>query len=275
MQHIALNKLVSPEHDLRREPRPWSPLRSALLAKSLFEEDPITNSRQRKTSLGADDPRIARAIFTLRETAGYLDVPKSNIQRWARPPDAKHPLITCFPPHGREAAVPFIGFAEAYVLSSFRRAGVPLQRIRPAVEVLEKEIGVDHALASKRLYTDGAEVLFDYAEKHGERELRDLVVVRTQQRQFSAVVKGYLKRIEYGGDGWAESVRLPTYGTAEVLVDPRVAFGLPLVVHGGARVEDLVDRFQAGDSVAGIAADFNVPPDEVEDVLRLATRTAA
>jgi uncharacterized protein (DUF433 family) len=48
-----------------------------------------------------------------------------------------------------------------------------------------------------------------------------------------------------------------------------------LVVHGGARVEDLVDRFQAGDSVADIAADFSVPPDEVEDVIRLATRTAA
>lgn len=225
--------------------------------------------------MGANDPRLARAIFTLRETAGYLDVPKSNIQRWARPPGAKHPLITCFPAHGREATVPFIGFAEAFVLSSFRRAGVPLQRIRPAVEVLEKEIGVDHALASKRLYTDGAEVLFDYANKRGEREVMDLVVIRTQQRQFAGVVKDYLKRIHYGGDGWADSVQLPTYGRAKVVVDPKVAFGMPLVVHGGARVEDLVDRFQAGDSVAGIATDFGVPPDEVEDVIRLATRTAA
>jgi len=161
------------------------------------------------------------------------------------------------------------------VLSSFRRAGVPLQRIRPAVEVLAKEIGVEHALASKRLYTDGAEVLFDYAAKHGEREVMDLVVVRTQQRQFSEVVKGYLKGIHYGGDGWADAVRLPTYANAEVVVDPKVAFGLPLVINGGARVEDLVDRFQAGDSVADIAMDFRVPPEEVEDVIRVATRAAA
>lgn len=244
--------------------------------KSDFRKKALIKTQARqKAHLGADDPRLARAIFTLRETAGYLDVPKSNIQRWARPPEAKHPLITCFPPHGREATVPFIGFAEAFVLSSFRRAGVPLQRIRPAVEVLEKEIGVDHALASKRLYTDGAEVLFDYANRRGEREVMDLVVVRTQQRQFSEVVNDYLKRIHYGGDGWADSVRLPTYGNAKVVVDPRVAFGLPIVAHGGARVEDLVDRFQAGDSVSEIATDFSVPPDEVEDVIRLATRTAA
>lgn len=236
---------------------------------------PIAIRARKKLHLGADDPRVARAIFTLRETAGYLDVPKSNIQRWARPPDAKHPLITCFPRHGREATVPFIGFAEAFVLSSFRRAGVPLQRIRPAVEVLAKGIGVEHALASQRMYTDGAEVLFDYANKHGEREVMDLVVVRTQQRQFVGVVKDYLKRIHYAGDGWADSVRLPAYGDAEVVVDPKVAFGLPLVIRGGARVEDLVDRFQAGDSVADIAADFSVPSNEVEAVIRLATRTAA
>lgn len=70
------------------------------------EGSEIKNHAKQKVHLGTDDPRIAHAIFTLRETAGYLDVPKSNIQRWARPPDAKHPLITCFPAHGREATVP-------------------------------------------------------------------------------------------------------------------------------------------------------------------------
>jgi uncharacterized protein (DUF433 family) len=70
-------------------------------------------------------------------------------------------------------------------------------------------------------------------------------------------------------------VRLPTYEHAEVVVDPRVAFGLPLLVRGGARVEDLVDRFQAGDSVSEIATDFGVASAEVEDVIRVATRAAA
>jgi uncharacterized protein (DUF433 family) len=237
---------------------------------------PITTKPRKPTNkLGADDARVARAIFTLRETAGYLGIPKSTVQWWARPPDSKRPLITCFPRRGREATVPFIGFAEAYVLSAFRRAGVPLQRIRPAVEKLSSTIGIEHALASKRLYTDGAEVLYDYAVERDEHELLELVVVRTQQHQFSEVVRDYLERIHYAGDGWASSVHLPTYGTAEVVVDPKVAFGLPLVAHGGARVEDLVDRFQAGDSVAEIADDFGVPAKEVEDVIRVATRTAA
>ena len=58
-------------------------------------------------------------------------------------------------------------------------------------------------------------------------------------------------------------------------MDPRRAFGLPLVLHGGARVENLVDRFVAGDRVGDIADDFGVPEEEVEDVIRVATRAAA
>jgi uncharacterized protein (DUF433 family) len=234
-----------------------------------------TSQRQQREGIEVNDPRMARGIFTLRETASYLGVPKSTIHDWARPAGASRPLITCFPRRGTQATVPFIGFAEAYVLSAFRRAGVPLQRIRPAVDALSTTIGIEHALASKRLYTDGAEVLFDYATERDEHDLLELVVVRTGQHQFSEVVRDYLKRITYGNDGWASRLRLPSYQRAEVVVDPKIAFGLPLVVHGGARVEDLVGRFNAGDSLADIADDFGVPADEVEDVIRGATRAAA
>jgi uncharacterized protein (DUF433 family) len=232
------------------------------------------SSSTRKKELKTEDARLARAIFTLREAAGYLGVPKSTIHAWARPATGA-PLITAFPRRGAAATVPFIGFAEAYVLTAFRRAGVPLQRIRPAVEALSRTIGLEHALASERLYTDGAEVLFDYANDRDEDDLLELVVVRTGQHQFSEVVRDYLKRISYGSDGWATRVRLPSYTQAQVVVDPTIAFGLPLVIHGGARVEDLVDRFVAGDSVADIAYDFDVPPEEVEDVIRVAARAAA
>jgi len=235
---------------------------------------PAANRSASEKVIRPDDPRLSRAIFTLREAAGYLDVPKSTIHAWARPPTGE-PLITVFPRGGAQATVPFIGFAEAYVLAAFRRARAPLQRIQLAVDALAQNIGPEHPLASKRLCTDGAEALHDYAAERNEDDLLELVVVRTGQHQFSEVVRDYLKTITYGSDGWASRVRLPSYRRAEVVVDPRVAFGRPLVVHGGARVEDLVDRFIAGDTVADVAFDFDVPPEQVEDVIRVATRTAA
>ncbi len=227
-----------------------------------------------QSTIRADDTRVARPIFTLRETAAYLGIPKSTIQHWASATEGGDALITRFASRGRDATVPFIGFAEAYVLSAFRRAGVPLQRIRPAVETLSSTIGIEHALASHRMYTDGVEVLYGYLSEQADEDRLELVVVRTQQRQFSEVVRGYLRCITYK-DGWAAAVRLPAYQHAEVVVDPRVGFGLPLLVHGGARVEDLIDRFRAGDGVADIAEDFGVPEKDIEDVVRVATRVAA
>jgi len=225
--------------------------------------------------LEPDDPRVAKPVFTLHEAALYLGMPYSTMHRWARPGDDQRPTITVFPPSGREATVPFIGFAEAYVLSAFRRSGVPMQRIRPAVKILADNMGIEHALASQRLYTDGAEVLYDYAHSHEDEGLLELTVVRTGQKQFSELVREYLKRIDYADDGWATQLRLPAYQQAEVIVNPKRAFGLPVVVHGGARVEDLVDRFVAGDSLADVADDFGVPAEEVEDVIRVAARAAA
>jgi uncharacterized protein (DUF433 family) len=208
-------------------------------------------------------------LFTLHECARYLHTPLSTLHNWAKSAgDA--PLITTLPGSGRQATLPFVGFAEAFVLGALRKAGVPMQRIRPAVKKLNYEIGLDHALASERVYTDGAELIFDYASSTDDEQL--LTVVRTGQEHLTDVIREYLKPITYGNDGWAARVRLPAYTHAEVTVDPTEAFGQPLLVHGGARVEDLVDRFRAGDGFAGIAADFDVPSDEVEDVIRVALR---
>jgi uncharacterized protein (DUF433 family) len=137
-----------------------------------------------------------------------------------------------------------------------------------------RTIPSDDPRVAQRLFTDGAEVLFDYAEQRDEKDLLDLVVVRTGQHQFSDLVRDYLQRIAYGTDGWASEVELPSYTQAHVIVNSEVAFGLPFVTDAGARIEDLVDRFLAGDTLGDIAADFDLPAAEVEDVIRVATRKA-
>jgi hypothetical protein len=66
--------------------------------------------------------------------------------------------------------------------------------------VLANDMGIEHALASRRLYTDGAELLFDYAAQLPDTEgdaIRELVVLRSGQRVFSEIIEEYLHRIEY------------------------------------------------------------------------------
>lgn len=228
------------------------------------------------------DLRFAEPLYTVAEAAAYLRVPRTTFETWAHGYTRRRqgrrltkagPIVTSVRAGRREPEIPFIGLAEGMVLAAFRTAGVSMQRIRPAVDVLKAELGLDHALASKRLYTDGAEILYDYAIKEDESQLVGLTIVRTRQRVFAPVIQDYLKRITYAQDGWARRLRLPV--SNHVIVDPERAFGQPIFENGAVRVEDVLDRFEAGDSLGDVAYDFGVPVEAVEEVVRVALKTAA
>ena len=233
--------------------------------------------------------RFVTLLYGIGEGAAYLAVPPSTLTSWAYGYERHvhgdgaaraRPVITVVrPAHRNDAAMPFIGLAEAYALVAFRKAGVPMQRIRPAIDALAGELGLEHALASRRLYTDGAEVLYDYAQHAGDtpegESARELVVVRNSQRVFTEVVDQYLRRIDFASDGYAQLIQLPQYRVAEVSVDPDHAFGKPRLTRGGATVDDVLDLFLAGEPVDAVATEFGLSREEVEDVLRVSTKAAA
>jgi uncharacterized protein (DUF433 family) len=233
--------------------------------------------------------RFGEPLYTVGESARYLDVPVRTLYNWAhgyphRLADGREaigsPVLTTLARSGwRRPVVPFIGLAEGYVLSAIRRSGVPMQRIRPAIERLDAELGLAHALASRRLYTDGAEVLYDYAtsiEDEGTAEAaRDLVVVRNGQHLFNEVVSSYLTRLEFAADDYASLIRLPAYEVAELIVEPSRGFGQPIFARGGARLDDALALFRAGEPLEVVAEEYGIPRDQLEDAVRVATRIAA
>lgn len=175
-------------------------------------------------------------------------------------------------------SVPFVGLAEAHALAAIRGAGVPLQRIRPALDLLQQELGIENVLASRSLYTDGAELLYDFAEREGDtsqaRSARELVVVRHGRHVFNDVVDSYLRRVEFAGDGWAERIHLRKYGSADVVVDPRRSFGIPIFARGAVRLETVISAFKAGTDIDDLTAEYGVPRGDLLSVLRVHTEAA-
>ena len=225
------------------------------------------------------DIRFTEPLYTLTEAARYLRVRPDTFGNWAKGyerhfPDRssvkKGPVVTAFPGKRGTPRVPFVGLSEAMVLAAFRRSGLPMQRIRPAVRILQQEIGLDHALASQRVHSDGAEILYDFAERYDEDEIGMLVVVRSGQHVFRPVVADYLQRISYDDDGWARRLVLPITKRKIIAVDPSRGFGQPLFLHGGAPLDNVLARIRAGEPVEDVAADFEVPEKDVQEALRAA-----
>jgi uncharacterized protein (DUF433 family) len=92
---------------------------------------------------------------------------------------------------------------------------------------------------------------------------------------FTPVVEQYLKRITYDRNGWANLVVLPITPRELVVADPNRGFGRPIFAKGGAPMEEVLNRFRAGEALRSVADDFDLAPEDVEDVIRAALPPAA
>jgi uncharacterized protein (DUF433 family) len=230
-----------------------------------------------------DDPHYTTPIYHKTEAAHIIAVAPQTFRNWAvgyarKRLDGSHvvsaPIVTTLEPaHPQGVSVPFVGLAEAYIVAAFTKAGLPMQRIRPAVLWLQDHIGLPQALASQRLQTDGAEVLWDFGRHSGDPAdqdmVEDLVVVRSGQQVFRPVVRDYLTRVTYE-NGWTRSIQLPQYGSVDVLVDPWLNGGQPTVADRGIRVLDIVNRLKAQEPPGDVADDYQLTLREVEQIRRAA-----
>jgi uncharacterized protein (DUF433 family) len=224
-----------------------------------------------------DDRRFTEPLYTVTQAARLVGMPPSTLTSWSkgythrlsgRATVAKGPVITAL---DRASAggpsIPFIGLVEAMVVQAFRRTDLPLQRIRRALDVLGAEGELEHALASRKLYTDGAEILYDYARDTGDGQLRLLTVVSSRQRVFHEVIESYLERIHFDDDPWATELIVPVTEHEVLRVRPEVASGDPLFISGGAPLSAVLSRHRAGEPVESIADDYDVPVDDIREVV--------
>ena len=205
-------------------------------------------------------------MYSQNDVAQIVRAAPSTIHRWATGDGGiqRNSLIT-LERAGRGYTVPFIGLAEAFVLNAFRKAGLPMQRIRPAVQVLKKEIGL-HALANHRLLTDGSEILYGSGDENDRR----LIVVRNGQAVFNQVVSDYLQSIDFSDAGYARALRLPQYPALDVRVDPRINGGRPTLAERGIAIDDILGRIRAGEEPSDVAHDYELDHDDVMVLNRIA-----
>ena len=221
--------------------------------------------------LADSDPRLAWPIFTINEAAKYLGLPYTTLRSWVRP-DVGKALVYSHSKVGHNATIPFVGFAEAFVLAAAKRAGVRPDRVRAGVDAVRKDVGLDYALATRRLYVDKAELLVAYAMEADPSTPEDLTVARNRQLQMTETVRNQLELITYGSDDIAETIQLPIFKQTKVIVDPREAYGQPIVERTGTRVRDVLALWFAEEPMKDIAYDFDLELDEVEDIVRAQTK---
>lgn len=158
------------------------------------------------------------------------------------------------------------------MLRGFRELGLSAQGLRDAVTNLRKNLHDEYALATRKVATDGVDLVVDMSQAGQPSEWMRAM---DSQLAIREVIQSYLNFIHWGDDSYPTRLRLKTYQGADVIIDPRFAFGQPVLARQKVRVEDILDAFWAGEGYATIANEFGVKADEVEAVIRSATRRRA
>lgn len=160
----------------------------------------------------------------------------------------------------------FRNLVELQVLRALRaKHGVPLDTIRRAIDFMRKQLGVEHPLADHRMRTDGKELFVNLLEA--------LVRVNDGQVMLREVVSEHLARIEWKGQDPARLYPFPHAGPKtrrDVVLDPRIRWGRPVLVGTAIPVDDIAERKAAGESISSIAKDYGRPIPEIRSALRFA-----
>jgi uncharacterized protein (DUF433 family) len=194
------------------------------------------------------DTRFDLALFTPTEVADYLSIPRATLRSWLG-------TVTQLPANRLDTSIPFAGMAEARVVKELRHAGLSMLAIRDAAKTLTLELGVRHPLIWRGLAHNGRDILRRYED--GWERARD------RQKGIPEVVEIGLQSVSWADDEYPESLRLDNFDNANVVVDPRFAFGQPILWDSGVRVEDIIDAVEAGDPLDVITDEYGVSGNDV------------
>ncbi len=217
--------------------------------------------------------------YGIAEAAGYLRLPVSTLrawllgQRYRAGGEAKFfkPVIDIA--DRKERRLSFINLVEAFVLAGIRRQHeIPLPKVRNAVDYLRRTFATKRPLADEQFETDGIDL---FVEKMGSL----IGAMQEGQIQMRDIIRNRLERVQRDPKGVPEKIVLfPAPAgkprAVDVVIDPRLSFGRPILDRFGVRTAILAERFDAGEDIEALAREYSAPPEAIQNAIRCERRAA-
>jgi uncharacterized protein (DUF433 family) len=214
---------------------------------------------------------LARPVYGIAQVDGLLGLSAGTARRWIEGYERNG---KAFPPVVRERPtgdelVTWGEFAEARLLAEYRKTGVPMVHMRPAVDALRDELNVPYPLAyaSPWLEAEGNEIVRRVQDKVGLKAGLRFVVVRNNQISLNLPIKRFVSAVDWGEDEeFAQRINPFPDKTPDVWFDPLRRSGDPTVRATPTAV--LFEQFRSGDSVAMLARIYELSEDWIEQAIR-------
>jgi uncharacterized protein (DUF433 family) len=226
----------------------------------------------KNSHIGQKPDKRELPAYQIVEASHYLGIPKSTVRSWVvgYPYQTKggksyfRPIIT--PASKDPLLLSFINLVEVHILSAIRREHqVSLDKVRKAIDYLKKSFPSQHPLADQQFETDDIDL---FVEKWGQL----IGVSLDGQLAMQEIIRAHLRRVERDAAGIP--VKLHPFTRKEVrdepkliVIDPRIAFGQPVIVGTGIRTATIAERYKAGESIEELADDYGLKPFDIQEAI--------
>lgn len=228
--------------------------------------------RPRRRHNESSESPSEQPAYTLAEAARYLKLPVATLRSWvlgrsyptATGTERFQPLI--HPARRQPPTLSFSNLIEAHVLRALRTDhAVSVKDVRKALGYAEETLGLERLLLRQELCTTGGTLFLD---RYGQL----VSLSASGQLAMRKVFEQHLRRVEW--DMPQFPIRLYPFLSSDALspsrpiaIDPRIAFGRPIVVRRGVSTHVIAERIDAGEAVPDLAADYDLSPVEIEEAV--------
>jgi len=210
--------------------------------------------------------------YSVAEAARYLKVAPATLRSWfvGRPypkgTGTAHSSPLIRPVKNPPPTLSFWNLIEAHVLRSLRTDhSVKMEALRHAIRYAEHSLKIDRLLLRPELRTNAGKVLL---ERYGEL----IELSASGQVAMRRLFEEHLARVRW--DEWKFPVRLFPVTSGDVIgaakpiaIDAHIAFGRPVLAEKGITTGAIVERIDAGESVADLAEDYALSENEIVEAV--------
>ena len=173
---------------------------------------------------------------------------------------------------GGEETLTFLNLVELLFIHELRRGGHSFLSIRKAGQVLRKVFKTHHPFALRTCFADPAGIYALIEAETGD----DLLVELQGNAQLAMwpALQGYLKQLDFNVDELAERWH-PQGRGRPVVVDPKVAFGAPVILGTATETAVIYEMYSSERSLEEIALWYDLELAQVREAIEFEERLAA
>lgn len=206
--------------------------------------------------------RIFLPAYAVVDAARYAKTTAETVAYWHFGGAGLGPAL---PSREHRRPLSYLELVEVAFVATFRTLGVSLQRIRKAREYAAQTLNSEFPFAEYRWLTEGKHMLLDLWKFDDDSAFKRLIVGDAYgQIAWQDMVGERFAEFDYEYElaiVWHVAGR-----RSHVIIDPRIAFGAPMVK--GIATWVLKGRWHAGESIEDIEEDFRLTKEEIKHGLQ-------